>query len=203
LPEERHEREDVLNSWQLCHHKKIIMNRVFAIQDGFTVPDGTTVYPFLNPKYSTSGLSWDLIEGFSMAAGAIAPHSKSKIQNLPFADQVTFVIRGTLEMCIKGEESPAPYKLRLAAEQAAVTQRGTFFQLENATDILCMVLYIVSPPYVFDKVDGQILYDDAVVLDEDWQALAKLNWAPPAISSRQTMAEARQAALDRLARRSG
>ena len=174
------------------------MNRVFTIQGGFTVPDGTTVYPFLNPRDSTSGLPWHIVEGFSMAAGAIAPHSESKIQILPFADQVTFVIRGTLEMCIKDEESPAPYRLRLAAEQAAVIHRGAFFQLENATDVLCMVLYIVSPPYVFNNEDGQILYDDAVVLDEDWQALAELNWAPPATLSRQTMAADRQAALDRL-----
>ena len=64
------------------------MNRIFTIEGGFTVPDGTTVYPFLNPKDSMSGLPWDLVEGFSIAAGDMAPKSKSKIQVLPLASQV-------------------------------------------------------------------------------------------------------------------
>jgi len=69
------------------------MNRVFTIDRDFQVPDGTFVYPFLNPKDSTSGLPWDLIEGFSIAASDIAPYSQSKIQIMPLADRVTSVLR--------------------------------------------------------------------------------------------------------------
>jgi mannose-6-phosphate isomerase-like protein (cupin superfamily) len=173
------------------------MKPVFAIEHGIKVPDGTVVYPFLNPKDSTSGLPRDLIEGFSIAAGDIEPHSESKIQVLPLSTQVTFVIRGTLNVCIKDAELPVPETLLVRTEQAIVTRPGTFFQLINPTDTLCRVLYIVSPPYIFDKQDDQILYDDAVVFDEDWQALAKLNWQPAALLTDRITA--RQAALDRLA----
>lgn len=77
------------------------MNRVFSIDKSFRVPDGTLVYPFLNPKDSTSGLPWNLIDGFSIAAGDIEPGGQSKIQILPLADQVTFVLRGALELVLK------------------------------------------------------------------------------------------------------
>jgi hypothetical protein len=178
------------------------MNRVFTIEHGITVPDGTVVYPFLNPMDSTSGLPWDLIEGFSIAAGDIAPHSKSKIVVSPLVTQATFVLRGALDIHLKDPESPAPYVLNLVAEQAAIACPGTFFQLINGTDAPCRVLYIVSPPYVFeiDRPDGPPRYDDAVVFDEDWQALADQNWQPPGLHAAGITLESRQAAQDRLAR---
>jgi hypothetical protein len=178
------------------------MNRIFAIKKGFPIPDGTIVYPFLNPKDSESGLPWDLIEGFSLAAGVIAPHTESKIQVLPLAAQVTFVLDGKLDIRIKDTESREPYTLSLSAQQAAVKRAGTFFQLDNSTDVMCRVLYIVSPPYVFDKEDDHILYDDAIVFNDDWQAIADANWQPSTLRSPGVTPEARRAALDRLERRS-
>jgi hypothetical protein len=178
-----------------------VVNRVFKIEHGIEVPDGTLVYRLLNPKDSTSGLPWDLVEGFSIAAGDILPNSMSKIQVLPLAAQVTFVLRGELDIHIKEPDSPGRYTLHLAAEQAAVKRPGTFFQLINPIDNLCRVLYIVSPPYVYDELDNQILYDDAIAFDGDWQALAKLNWKLPALLTSRVTTEARQAALERLARR--
>ncbi len=177
------------------------MNRVFGIEGGFTVPDGTTVYPFLNSKNSTSGLPWDLLDGFSLSAGDIEPHSKSKIHIMPQVTQVTFVVRAELEIAMKDSQVRDPYTLWLTEQQAVVTQPGTFFQLINPTAVACRVLYIVSPPYVFDMQDGQILYDDTIAFDEDWQALAELNWRPPALLTGQITAEDREAALDRLVRR--
>jgi hypothetical protein len=49
------------------------MKRVFHITQGFTVPDGTMVYPFLNSKDSTSDIPWDLVDNVSLAVGDIAP----------------------------------------------------------------------------------------------------------------------------------
>ena len=177
------------------------MNRIFTIRDGFRVPDETTVYPFLNAKDCLSGLPWDLLDGFSLSAGDIEPHSKSQIHVMPQVTQVTFVVRGELEIVMKDTQTRDPYTLRLAEEQAVITRPSTFFQLINPTDVTCRVLYIVSPPYAFDRQDGQILYDDTVVFDEDWQALAQLNWQPSALVTGRVTAEARQAALTRLAGR--
>jgi hypothetical protein len=174
------------------------MNGIFSIQNGFQVPDGTVVYPFLNPKDSTSDLPWDLLEGFSIAAGDIAPQSASKIQVLPLAAQVTFVLHGALQIIAKEPLTPASYTLQLTAEQAAIQRPGTFFQLINPTDALCRVLYIVSPPYVFDQHEGAIRYDDSLVFDEGWQALADLKWQPPALRDGRATPEARRAALERI-----
>lgn len=179
------------------------MKRIFSIQGGFEVPDGTFVYPFLNPYDSTSGLPWGLLEGCSIAAGDISPGRPSRIQVLPLATQITFVLRGALDIKLKEAGSPEPYIVHLAAEQAAVQCRGTFFQLINPGDTLCRVLYIVSPPYVFDQQDGEIRYDDALVFDDDWDTLAGQQWLPPALRNPAVTPQARQAALERLARKSG
>ncbi len=174
------------------------MNRIFTIKGGFKVADGTTVYPFLNAKDCMSGLPWDLLEGFSLSAGDIGPHSTSKIHVMPQVTQVTLVMRGELEIAMKDSQAAAPYRLRLAEQQAVITRPATFFQLINPTGTVCRVLYIVSPPYVFDMQDNQILYDDAIIFEEDWPALAALNWRPPALLAGSVTAQARQAALGHL-----
>ncbi len=84
------------------------MNRIFRIDRGFQVPDGTIVSPFLNSKDSESDLPWDLIEGFSIAAGEIAPNSKSKIHIMSLVQQVTFVLGGKLEVCMKDFQTRCP-----------------------------------------------------------------------------------------------
>src|ERR1051325_10924486 len=113
------------------------MNRIFKIERSILVPDGTIVYPFLNPSDSTSGLPWELMQGFSLAAGDLPPHSKSKLQIMPLAAQVTFVLRGSLELRIKESRDSEAYTLNLLTEQAAFKRPGTFFQLINPTDELC------------------------------------------------------------------
>lgn len=54
-----------------------VMNHIFTIKTGYRVPEGRVVHPLLNPQDPDSGLPFDLIEGFSIAAGEIAPHSQS------------------------------------------------------------------------------------------------------------------------------
>ena len=57
------------------------------------------------------------------------------------------------------------------------------------------MLYIVSLSYVFDQPGDQILYDAAIVFDEDWRDLAAQNWQLQKLLASGTTSEARQAAL--------
>jgi mannose-6-phosphate isomerase-like protein (cupin superfamily) len=175
------------------------MNRVFKIDQGYQVPDGTIVSPFLNSRDSESDLPWDLVEGFSIAGGEIAPNSKSKIHVMPLVQQVTFVLRGKLEVCMKDIHTSAPYTLELGENQAVLTLPGTFFQLINCTDSPCRVLYIVNPPYLFYKEGEQVLYDDSICFDEDWKILADWNWQPPKLQETNLTAESRLTAAERVA----
>jgi hypothetical protein len=130
----------------------------------------------------------------------IDPKSCSKIHVMPFVTQVTFVRSGNLVVRMKGPHDAGHYTSPiLAAGQAVLTEPGSFFQLINEGFERCDVLYIVSPAYVFEMgPDGSPLYDDAVVLDEDWDGLAAAGWrgARPMPTR-----EDRAAALRRLAER--
>ena len=174
------------------------MDHIFKMGHGFQVPDGTWVYGFLNPKDPQSGLPWNLVEGFNMSGGEIAPHSHSKIHLHPLVTQVTYVICGNLDVKMKDPTAPEPYLLHLHPEQAIITCPGTFLQLINPAGVTCRVFYLVSPPYVFEMDADQIIYDDALVLDESWQDLENLGWKPPALLEHQKTPEARAAALKRL-----
>jgi len=153
------------------------MNRIFSITAAFRVPDGTLVSPFLNAKDSQSDLPFDLLDGFSLAGGVIDPNSRSKIHVMPLVAQVTFVRSGNLSVRMKGLDDAEPYVLRPTAGQAVFTEPGVFFQLINDGAESCEVLYIVSPAYVFDmSPDGAVLYDEAVVLEENWESLRAAGW---------------------------
>ncbi len=156
------------------------MNHVFTVTTGFTVPDETVVYPFLNSKDIKSQLPWDLSEGASLAVGEIAPVSHSKIHICPIVTLITWVIAGELWITMKDPVSPEPYTVQLQPEQAALTRPGTFLQHRNTQTVPCRVLYIVSPAHVF-VVDEQqaFTYDDAIVTDADWLTLARQGWTIP------------------------
>jgi mannose-6-phosphate isomerase-like protein (cupin superfamily) len=172
------------------------MNRTFSISPPFRVPDGTWVSPFLNAKDSESDLAFDLLDGFSLAAGMIEPHSSSSIHIMPFVTQVTFVRSGRLTVTMKGPQNTKPYQLNLEPEQAVLTEPETYFQLINEGQEPCKVLYIVSPAYTFELFDGHVIYDDSVVIDEDWHELEQAGWKPSRLLP--TQAE-RNATLQRLA----
>jgi hypothetical protein len=152
------------------------MNRLFRIPPPLRVPDGTLVSPFLNARDSTSGLPFDLLDGFSLAAGTIEPGSQSKIHVMPFVTQVTFVRRGALTVRMKATRDDQPCTLTVNADEAVLTEPDTFLQLVNDSNRDCEVLYIVSPAYVFEFVDGRVIYEDSVVLDETWEQLAAATW---------------------------
>lgn len=176
------------------------MNRTFVIKDAFRVPDGTLLSPFLNPKDSTSGLPFDLFDDFSIAAGEIEPGLTSRIHVMPHVTQVTFVRRGRLTVRMRESSGKATYEIDLKTDEAVLTKQGTFFQLMNRGESSCHVLYIVSPAYLFEIDDSQnAIYDDSVVLDEDWAELEKLSWNPPALQADSTSLAAREEAMARLA----
>jgi hypothetical protein len=174
------------------------MNRVFRIGAPHGVPDGTLVAPFLNARDSTSGLPFDLLEGFSLAAGTIPAHSHSRIHVMPFVAQVTFVRHGTLTVWMKAAADREPYRLVAQKDEAVLTEAGALVQLVNESTEPCDVLYVVSPAYVFERTDTGIRYDDSLVLDEGWADLAAKHWQVP--GALPTL-EDRRAALLRLAAR--
>jgi mannose-6-phosphate isomerase-like protein (cupin superfamily) len=174
------------------------VKRIFSIGKGAQVPDGTKVFPLLNCRDCTSGLPTNLLEDFSLAVGEIEPHGRSKIHVMPLVTQVTFVLRGELEAWMKDGDQTTPYSLRLEAEQAILTRPGTFLQLRNHTPVACRVLYMVSPSYVFLMEEGRVVYDDSVVLEEDWGELEKVQWEPEKLRRAGLTFEVRQAAVRRL-----
>jgi hypothetical protein len=176
------------------------MKRIFTVRKGIPVPDGTAVFPFFDGLDKEIGLPWKSQEGFSIAFGKIAPHQASKIHVMPWVTQVTVVLRGLLEAWMKDPDSDSPYALKVVAQEAILTRPGTFLQLINPTDSILQVLYIVSPPFVFEADSkGKVLYNDALVFDEGWEELKRMNWfAPQDHPDRWPTAEARRAALDRM-----
>lgn len=165
------------------------MKQVFKVVEPFRVPDGTLVSPFLNPKDNMSGLPFDLLDGFSLAAGTIESKTASKIHLMPFVTQVTFVRRGNLQVRMKGLRDVDVYSLSTRTDEAVLTEPGTFFQLVNEGKEHCEVLYIVSPAYLFEMFNGQVVYDDSVALEENWDDLKSSGWhpsvQPPTIKQRQ------------------
>jgi mannose-6-phosphate isomerase-like protein (cupin superfamily) len=153
------------------------MNHMFKINTPFRVPDGTLVSPFLNSKDNQSGLPFNLVDGFSIAAGIVDPQSQSKIHIMPFVTQVTFVRRGTLKVKMKAPEDNQPYEITVSSDAAVLTKPGTLFQLINEKFESCATLYVVSPAYLFEMSSGKVIYDDAHVFEEEnWEQLAKSNW---------------------------
>jgi mannose-6-phosphate isomerase-like protein (cupin superfamily) len=178
------------------------LRKIFSIGKGIQVPDSTKVFPLFNCRDFSSSLPGNLLQDFSLAVGEIEPGRQSKVHVMPLVTQVTFVIQGKLEVWMKDTDQLDPYSLRLEAEQAILTQRGTFLQFRNLTGLPCRVLYIVSPAYIFLMEEGRVAYDDSVVLEEDWEELEKMNWKPAKLRSLDSIRKDRQAAKERFAGRS-
>ncbi len=139
--------------------------------EALAVPDGTVVMPLFNPRDVTD-MKPGLPDGgpFSIAAGEIAPGTRSAIHVLPRSTQVTVVLSGTLTVRMRGLADASPYTLRLGAREACLTLPGERLQFGNETDTPVHVLYVVAPPYRAEvDVKGDIIGEDAVLLD-GWDA---------------------------------
>lgn len=143
------------------------LNRIFRRGKGAIVPDGTRVYPYLNPLDSTSGLPAGLFGGASVALGVIRSRQRSRIQMHPLVTVIFWVVSGRLRIQLKD------HVLKLGPENGAVALPGTYLQLINPGARQCRVLYIVSPPYVFLKRKRKVVYDDAMVFGYEWDRLPR------------------------------
>ena len=182
------------------------MDQVFEIQNPFRVPDGTLVAPFLNAKDSKSPLPFDLLDGFSLAAGEIEPHTESRIHILRHNTQLTFVLEGSLTVVMKDPDAAKEYDTQLTENQAVLTNPRTYLQLLNPGDRVCRVLYIVCPPYIYDTVEDDdgtevVRYDDSIVLEMGWDDLKKANWAIAELEDDEHSARAREKATARIRER--
>jgi hypothetical protein len=178
-----------------------MIERIFQATDGFLVPDGTHVFPFLNSNDVGSGLPPGLLDDFSLAIGEIGGDSCSKIHVHPCVKQVTMVIEGRLDVRMRRDPMGEPVTIHLAQHQAVLTQPGDFLQLINRSRFSCRVIYVVGPAYVFlINDDGQVIYDDAVSLDESWEQLAEFDWKPPGLLEAKVARKRRDDALRRIHR---
>jgi mannose-6-phosphate isomerase-like protein (cupin superfamily) len=175
------------------------LRKIFSIGKGIQVPDSTKVFPLFNCRDFSSSLPGNLLEDFSLAVGEIEPGRQSKVHVMPLVTQVTLVLQGKLEVWMKDVDQLEPYSLRLGAEQAILTRPGTFLQFRNHTGLPCRALYIVSPAYLFVMEKGKVVYDDSVVLEEDWEELEKIDWKPAKLRSSDSIGKDRQAAKERFA----
>lgn len=173
------------------------MNKIFKASGFFNVPDGTKVASLFNST-DVSGNIAGPKEGISVAIGEIDPGTKSKIHVHPLVSQVTFVLDGAISIYMKDSTASEKYKLELKKDEAVMTEEGTFFQLINESDEICRVMYIVTPEFLFETADKKVVYNDAVVLEEDWEELAHLDWKAPELLNCNITAEARQKALERI-----
>jgi len=173
------------------------MKTVFTVGEGFQVPDGTVVRPIMDPCAVLREGS-TLVDDLSLAFGEIPPSTDSRIHLHPVVSQLTWVVAGELTVKMKEPALDAPYTLELLAREAIVTRAGTFFQLINRASFTCQTLYFVTPAFVFETDEnGDVVYNDAVVLDQSWEELAASGWSVPELDDLSDCREKRELALQR------
>jgi hypothetical protein len=174
------------------------MKSIFTAGEGFLAPDGTIVYSVLDPA-ALRRVSGEWMEELSIALGEIPPHTSSKIHVHPVVTQATWLLSGELILRMKDDRASAPYTLELSPERAVVTQPGTFFQLVNQTSQACRVLYFVTPAFIFEvDAAGEVIYNDALVVQHDWDDLAEMDWLLPELGDWETLRSAREEAVARV-----
>ena len=177
------------------------MRHIFKLGEAIDVPDGTVVHSSVAPsQFGLDGLS--MMDQVSVAQGNLSPGICSNIHVHPIVQQVTWVLSGTLTVKMKDAENEHPYELEVVQQQAVVTHAGTQFQLMTQSERHCQARYIVAPAFVFESdASGDVIYNDALVLIEDWDQLAAVGWKISTLQNLNTIRKKRQASLERLAQR--
>lgn len=153
------------------------MNQIFKPRGYITVPDGTDVSAFLNATdESQKDVPWGILQDMSIASGRIKPGIDSWIHMHPVVTQVTYLISGLLDVRMKDDREKKPYDLSLKEGEAVLVEPGTLFQLRNRSDRVASVLYLVSPTYVFEMVDKEVIYDDAYLVAKTWEELEEADY---------------------------
>lgn len=174
------------------------MNRIYKIDKGVVVPDGTMVYEIIGPVQS-SGAGLPIIEEQSLAFGVLDPTEKSSVHVHPIISHLTWVISGKLTVGMKDKRSSEMYFIDVAPMETVLTEPGTFFQLLNNGDEVCKVLYMVSPAFIFEvDSEGNVVYNDQIVLNFGWEELAKRNWKIPELDDLEKIRVMREESMKRL-----
>ncbi len=157
------------------------MEKIFGVGEGIAVPDGTIIHSILDPRIASQGMvPW--IDDVSFTFGRIPPGVTSKIHLHPVIKQLTWILSGRLTIKMKDPTSETAYALELSENQMSLTEAGTFFQMINTNDEECRVLYVNAPGFIFELAkDGSVLYNDALVLDQNWDELSAMDWVVPQI----------------------
>ena len=174
------------------------MNNIYKIEKGIVVPDGTTVFEIIGVSQSkTEGLP--ITKEQSLAYGKLAPGEKSKVHVHPVISHLTWVISGQLTVGMKDKKSSEMYFIEVAPRETVLTEPETFFQLINNSDQVCEVLYMVAPAFIFEvNEQGEILYNDQIVLNLGWKELAERNWQIPELEDIETIRKMRDESLKRI-----
>jgi mannose-6-phosphate isomerase-like protein (cupin superfamily) len=177
------------------------MNRVFEPRGYCQVPDGTDVSPFLNATdVKQTDVPWGALGDMSIAAGRIPPGVNSAVHMRPATTEVTYLLSGSLMIRMKDANAVEPYALELQPGQAVIEEPGTLVQFRNVGDVVAEVLYITTPTYVVEKTeDGEIFYDESIVVAPTWEQLEAVGYDVPALRYSLTERSARrEEALRRL-----
>lgn len=175
------------------------MKRVFPLPPAIIVPDGTELHEIVGPRILSEHFE-RVNDGVSVALGKLPAGIVSKIHYHPIVWHFTWVTKGTLTVRMKDESSSSFYELTVPEGNGVLTERGTFFQLINRDSDNCEVFYIVGPAFVFQQSDqGEVQYNDAVVLDYNWEELEQMNWQVPNQLPHVTIADKRKVSLRQLA----
>lgn len=174
------------------------MDRIYRIEQGVVVPDGTTVYEIIGPIQSKLA-HLPIIEAESLAYGELDPGEKSHVHVHPIITHLTWVVSGTLTVGMKDVANPDMYYLEVNERETVLTEPGTFFQLLNNSGKQCQVLYIVAPAFIYEvDQEGKVLYNDQIVLDLSWDELKQQHWEIPELKDLDKIKAEREASLRRL-----
>jgi len=173
------------------------MNLKFEADKGIIVPDGTKVCEIIGP---ISSLKFNfLLEEQSLAKGILEPDQQSFIHVHPIISHLTYVLSGQLTVKMKDKVSDEMYEIVVDEGQTVLTQPETLFQLLNNSEKKCEVLYIVSPGFIYEVENDEVLYNDQIVLEnKTWEKLKEESWEIPALQDLEIINENRKKSLERL-----
>ena len=180
--------------------KKVLKveKRIYKIEDGVEVPDGTMVFPIIGPRQQQMA-NIPIYDDLSLAYGELELGEKSSVHIHPVCAHLTYVLSGKLTVQMKDSDHPDSYTLDVDANEAVLTKPGTFFQLINRGQMTCRVIYYCTPGFVFElDANGNVVYNDAIVLPYTWKELKERNWYIPEMDDLEGIKKRRQEALDRM-----
>jgi len=180
--------------------KKVLKveKRIYKIENGVEVPDGTMVFPIIGPRQQQLA-NIPVYDELSLAYGELELGEKSSVHVHPVCSHLTYVLSGELQVKMKDSKNSEAYTLNVNTNEAVLTKPGTFFQLINRGEVTCRVTYYCSPGFVFELDEGgNVIYNDAIVLPYTWDELKERDWHIPELDNLELVKKKRQESIDRM-----